>query len=509
MLKQGQRSIKRYDFAFSLGEACSCTGLLRKLRLQYKSFPFDWLYGSTLLGRVRLLLSGINGWIDKEDLVSCESPDWHQQAIYENVTTGIVFNHDFPKNVPLDDCYGEVYEKYKRRFARLYKCIMSSKSALIVYLGIPTGVRESNENVLESLRLLKNKFPAVEFEFVYFRYKQGLSIENRKEVKIGNNITIIEFDYKDYASDKDYLVRADLLKRVMPKCRVKDYRTISERLKRRISKLRTKYAKYGAINFGQYTILRLSRHFNDMILRSRYMVKQVSCRFRKLAIKYHKNFVSLGYNCELAYRYNLNNGFVDSGLFQWSYSCSCDDLIFALNHLNLLFTGEILDPNPLYECANTHIRLHGKFPMNLWMEGGAGTSEQKEADKAELVERVAYLKKKFVNTLHEGGALVMYKMRSVEALAPNAVEKVRTIIATLRKLEANEFDFVLVLENKCRGRLQFDKSERVYVRYVREFNPDGDVSNKKIGDFYGWKCIFNEFRPAQKKKNAHKFKFEK
>lgn len=290
----------------------------------------------------------------------------------------------------------------------------------------------------------------------------------------------------------------------------KDYiRNYEEFLSLIRNKWNVKYAKYGASNFGQYTARRLSRHFNDIVRCFRCMLNSLSWWFRKSAIKYHKNFVSLGYNCELAYRYNLNNGFVDSGLFQWGYSCSCDDLIFALNHLDLLFTGEILDPNPLYECANTHILQHGKSPMSLWMKGGAGTSEQKEADKAELVGRIRYLKEKFVNTLHEGGALVMYKMRSAEALAPNAAEKVRTILATLKKLGAKEFDFVLVLENKCRGSLQFDKNERVYVRYVKEFNPDEDVSNKRIGDFYGWKCIFNEFRPIQKKKNAHKFKFEK
>lgn len=290
----------------------------------------------------------------------------------------------------------------------------------------------------------------------------------------------------------------------------KDYIRNYEEFLSLIRNRKTKrYARYGASNFWQYIERRLIRHFEGVARYLRCIVNRLSWWFRRSTIKYHKTFVSLGYNCELAFRYNLSNGFVDSGLFQWAYSYSCDDLIFTLNHLDALFTGEILDPTPLYECANTHIRQHGKSPMGLWIEGGVGTPEQKEADKMELVGRMAHLKEKFIKTLREGAALVMYKMRSAEALAPNAAEKINEVLDSLTKLGAKDFDFVLVLEDKCREKVKFNESEQVYLRYVREFNPDDDVSNKKIGDLCGWKRIFNEFRPAQKKKNAHKFKFEK
>jgi len=37
-----------YDLAFSLGQACACSTTLRAARLQFASFPFDWLSNASL-----------------------------------------------------------------------------------------------------------------------------------------------------------------------------------------------------------------------------------------------------------------------------------------------------------------------------------------------------------------------------------------------------------------------------------------------------------------------------
>ena len=228
--------------------------------------------------------------------------------------------------------------------------------------------------------------------------------------------------------------------------------------------------------------------------------------------RYHESFISLGYNCELAFRYNVQNKFVESGLFHWGYSLSTEGLVFALNHLELLYTGEVLDPNPLYECANTHIYQHGKAPMHFWLPGGEIVPRTVlEADKEDLKGRMAHLKEKFVDRLRHGGALVMYKMRTSEVLAADACKKVEKIQTALKSLGARDFDFVLVLEERCRGKVLFAEKgkDRFFIRFVREFNPDADVANTKLGDFRGWKRIFKEFRPMHRQKKTHKFKFEK
>lgn len=190
-----------------------------------------------------------------------------------------------------------------------------------------------------------------------------------------------------------------------------------------------------------------------------------------------------------------------------------EELVFALNHLDLFYSGEVLDPNPLYECANTHIRQHGKAPMQCWIpeEGKSVSRAAIDSDKADLIGRMAHLKEKFVNRLRHGGALVMYKMRTSEALVAEVHKKVEGIQTVLKSLGARDFDFVLILEARCRGKALFEErpKDRFFIRFVREFNPDSDVTNTKVGDSRGWERIFKEFRPMHRQKKTHKFKFEK
>ena len=41
-----------------------------------------------------------------------------------------------------------------------------------------------------------------------------------------------------------------------------------------------------------------------------------------------------------------------------------------------------------------------------------------------------------------------------------------------------------------------------------KYNPNADVTSRKLGDKLGWRIIFTEFQPAVKKKQTKKFKFE-
>ena len=105
----------------------------------------------------------------------------------------------------------------------------------------------------------------------------------------------------------------------------------------------------------------------------------------------------------------------------------------------------------------------------------------------------------------------MYKMRTSEALAEDAQEKVGGILAALRNLGARDFDFLLVLEERCRDKTLISEKteERFFIRFVREFNPEEKVTDAKLGDPRGWKRVFKEFRPECRQKKTHKFKFEK
>lgn len=269
-----------------------------------------------------------------------------------------------------------------------------------------------------------------------------------------------------------------------------------------------RYSKYGATNFAQFTIRRVMAHVREAWWAMVRILKLLVMRFwRRSASTRHSVFVSLGYNCELAFRYFKSNGFVDSGLFQWGNSQTIDRLTYAIEHLELLFAGEIRGPNPLYQCANTLILQHGKAPMG--MRGKSSIPIDLESDREELRGRMAYLKKKFVRVLGEGGALVAYKMPTAEYLDSSAEEKLNRLIGALRKLGMRDATFLLVCETACKGKsVHLDWSD-AKIRYVKAFNPDDRVTDAALGDPVGWQLIFDEFRPLVMKKQAHKFKFEK
>ena len=153
------RGKKKYDLIFGIGAACSCTQALRKSKLQLASYPLDWLFGSDFIGRVDFLISEFKGFIEKSDLAFSFSNRSSSCDAYANKRTGIVFNHDFPGGVPLEESYPVVRAKYDRRIARLLNNIQRAKSVLVVYMETPeTKQHTSNEEILCGWQKLKEKY---------------------------------------------------------------------------------------------------------------------------------------------------------------------------------------------------------------------------------------------------------------------------------------------------------------------------------------------------------------
>ena len=241
----------------------------------------------------------------------------------------------------------------------------------------------------------------------------------------------------------------------------------------------------------------------------KYQIRNAVLHLRH-GVHRHELFMSLGHNCEVAYRYFRRWGFCESAIFQWGGFFTLRELVYGLEHWDLVYTGEVVGPNPIYRCANTRMNAHGKAPMSAWM--GGITDENRaamEADRADMLGRVAHLKVKFVEKLKSGGNLLVYKMRPECWFADDCEEMVHRLCAALIRFGARDFDLVFVLEEKCRSKtIALTDLPRTFVRYVSEFNPDDHAAEDNYGDKYGWRLIFDEFRPRTIKQQAHKFKFE-
>lgn len=248
---------RKYDLAFSLGAACSCTECLRQAGLQFASYPFDWLFGSDLQGRTDVLCDGFPGWLEKADLESCPSPDWHDKAIYRNRRTGIVFNHDFPKGVPLEESFPEVARKYRRRIERLLREIGESERVLALWVGTPKSAEVGTLEAESCLASLRRRFPNVMFELLAFNCIAGVAQESRRTER-GRGFEIIGFDYKtrDTNPKYAYLIEKDLIIRRLRDrgIRAKDRRTPGERRKHARREREREYARFGATGLLSYLI---------------------------------------------------------------------------------------------------------------------------------------------------------------------------------------------------------------------------------------------------------------
>lgn len=194
---------KKYDFIFSIGEACSCTQALRNNFLQIASFPFDWLFGSNFIGRCKILTQEFERFIEKDDLeYSYEERSISCQA-YHNKFNDITFNHDFKKDMPFEDAYKEVFEKYQRRIKRLFDEIQNAKSVLIVYIESPltNHINIENSEITEGFNILKNKF-GDKINLLYVKYTKDKYTTEELQPKL----TKIEWDYKDYDGEQDHMV---------------------------------------------------------------------------------------------------------------------------------------------------------------------------------------------------------------------------------------------------------------------------------------------------------------
>ena len=207
---------KKYDLIFSLGEVCPCTIVLRATGLQWFSYPFDWLFGSSFVGRCQILATRFARYIDKEDLEFSYEERSIRCRAYHNKYNDIIFNHDFPKDLSLDESYPQVREKYDRRIRRLLSSIEGSAHVLIVWIEVPfTGhVVLERQEIIKGYNLIKDAFPGTSIDLLYIAREKEPSDEY-----ITPNVRRIALDYKACNVEFDYEVNFERLKPIFSEYR--------------------------------------------------------------------------------------------------------------------------------------------------------------------------------------------------------------------------------------------------------------------------------------------------
>lgn len=210
-----------YDVVFGLGEACSCSDALRKANLQIVSYPMDWIFGASFQDRVNMLTSNFKDFFEAKDLVY-KGPNG-KTDIYANEHNGLVFNHDFPMNVPFETAYPTVRGKYDRRIDRLLSNIRNAKRALAVYIETPNCPQKLTDiQVLkEGHKALAEAFPDTIIDLLYLSNYQDISYNNREYIHISPFITKINVHYKSLNSkEPDYAVNKSVLQKIFKEIKI-------------------------------------------------------------------------------------------------------------------------------------------------------------------------------------------------------------------------------------------------------------------------------------------------
>lgn len=225
--------IKKYDLIVSIGEACSCTTALRDSRLQFKSYPMDWLFGSDFIGRCKIVASRFHRFIDIQDLEYVYSERSISCDAYHNKYNDLTFNHDFEKGRPLKETYTKVSEKYERRISRLLETLDKQNRVLVVYIETPIKNHDvvNNDTLIIGQQIIANAFPNSKIDLLYF----SNSYNKKQTEQVSENVTRIYDDYKNKASEVDYRVIGSVLKKHLRQ--VKLNLSLSIRIKRNLINL--------------------------------------------------------------------------------------------------------------------------------------------------------------------------------------------------------------------------------------------------------------------------------
>ncbi len=173
-----------YDYVVPIGEACFVATFLKNLDAREFSAPFDWVMGAGLEIRLELILNEFKDFLNIEDFVCItkevedklisegltEFPTEHE--IYQNTRTGISHNHDFLRNMPLEESYPLAKEKYDRRIERFLDLLKTDAKILFFYADMPkpNAKKADLDKLTELLVRINFQFRSADIHLLYFHH---------------------------------------------------------------------------------------------------------------------------------------------------------------------------------------------------------------------------------------------------------------------------------------------------------------------------------------------------
>lgn len=253
--------------------------------------------------------------------------------------------------------------------------------------------------------------------------------------------------------------------------------------------------------------------------------KSIRKRTEELAARIHRflapaplrtydHILSLGFNCEVAFQFLKYNGFLESCMFNWYATESTSCLMQALSDLNRVGADFIPEQSSrMWIDVNVPLHFHGKGNHHIWRKGA--DASLLEADKAELISRMGYLKSKLLRLAEsDDSVLFVYKppveeLEEPSGIASNLIE-MRNI---LTRIGFRKFDLMTIVTQETlpaiKAALQKAGEENSFIlEHISYHAPVATVTEGPY-DIKNWRRIWaayrSSFKPVKRKKN---YKFQ-
>lgn len=183
---------KTYDLIIPIGCKCKCAYNLRRLGLQFESFPFDWIYIPTPATIEQLFVTEFSNFMLEENLrLRSKQPKFDE---VDDLATGIYSAHDFDTHKSISEVYPAVKQKFDRRIEKLKNKIKNAKRILMVHEA--EDVVQDNDVIVKQYTALQKFFSDKKLDLLYL-YLPTEHVEYSEEI-LHPNVKKITF-FRDYS----------------------------------------------------------------------------------------------------------------------------------------------------------------------------------------------------------------------------------------------------------------------------------------------------------------------
>ena len=206
-------SLRKYDTVISVGAACFVPTSMKSLKLRDFSGPFDWMYGSDVMTRLKFVKNRFKDYFKFDDFEYIgENPD-NGKSIYKNKQSKIIYNHDFPRG-NLSDVFESVATKYNRRIERTIIHLNKDKRVLLAFFELnDTGDKQKIIQIMNDINQVYN----AHIDLLYVNHNPSIKLGRHTRIKrISDHVIYAEYHYEKYPDELPYAnkVCRKLLKRV-------------------------------------------------------------------------------------------------------------------------------------------------------------------------------------------------------------------------------------------------------------------------------------------------------